>query len=56
MTWDSWSAMEHQLGNLQEAEKLLQRSFAVRFKAKGEFTVLANNILEDRTDDLNGRG
>jgi hypothetical protein len=55
MAWDSWSAMEHQLGNSQEAEKLLQRSFAVRFKAKGEFTVLANSIAEDRTDELKGR-
>lgn len=45
--WDNWSAMEFQLGNMEESAALLKRSFAIRFKASGEFTILANNI-EDR--------
>lgn len=39
--------MEHKLGNLIAAEKLLQESFRIRFNAKGAFSVLANK-LEDR--------
>lgn len=48
MSWDRWSAMEDQLGNADVSAKLLQRSFAIRFQAKGEFTVLANTIPDDR--------
>lgn len=47
--WDNWSAMEFHLGNLEESAALLKRSFAIRFKASGEFTILANNI-EDKHD------
>lgn len=44
MSWDSWSTMEHKLGNLVAAEKLVQESFRVRFGAKGAFSVLANKL------------
>lgn len=45
--WDSWSALEHRLGNSHAAESLLNRSFAIRFDAQGSFIVLANR-LDDR--------
>lgn len=47
--WDAWSAVEHNAGNEKEAVAFLQKSFAIRFRAKGDFTILANNIAEDRT-------
>lgn len=43
--------MEHKLGNTAEAGKLLQESFRIRFDAKGDFTVLANNIRDDAPID-----
>lgn len=49
MTWDNWSAMEHKLGNADQAKMLLEKSFRLRFNAKGAFTILANNI-NDRTE------
>lgn len=47
-SWDAWSMMEHELGNFQQAEKLVHESFRVRFNAKGDFSVLANSIHDNK--------
>jgi tetratricopeptide (TPR) repeat protein len=56
MVWDSWSAMEHNLGNAVEAAQLLQRSFAIRFSAKGDFTILSLVIDDDHKKQIGKRG
>lgn len=49
--WDAWSAMEHELGNLEQSEKLLRESFRIRFKAEGDFSVLANAVKDRFSHD-----
>lgn len=35
--------MENELGNYEQAEKLLRESFRIRFRAEGDFSILANS-------------
>lgn len=43
--------MEQELGNLEQAEKLLRESFRIRFKAEGDFSILANTIKDRFSHD-----
>lgn len=43
--------MEQELGNLEQAEKLLRESFRIRFKAEGDFSILANTVKDRFSHD-----
>jgi len=43
---EHWSAMEWNQGNHALSEQLLQRAFAIRFNAQGEFSILANSLAD----------
>ncbi|KAA8493203.1 PsbB mRNA maturation factor Mbb1, chloroplastic [Porphyridium purpureum] len=45
-TLDLWSELEWSLGRSQLSESLTKRSFALRFNARGEFSVLANALTD----------